>query len=1076
MQTSKAQRENVKKDKKFIWVFVFFTIYLNVPSAWSDFRPQTLPGNGALPIEKQISAKFVPGEVLVKFKKGTNHAAINALHANLRVQEIRRIEPIGVRRIKLPADISVKQAVAQYKMDPNVQYAEPNYIIHFEEIPNDSAFGELWGLNNTGQQVNRVSGTQDADIDAPEAWDITTGSDNVIIAVLDSGVAHLHEEINPNIWVNNEELNGTEGVDDDNNGYVDDLYGWDFWADDNSPEDYNAHGTHVSGTIAARGNNGTAITGVNWNARIMALRIGGLVGAVGDATDAIMYAVDNGADIINASWGGLYFSQSLYDAINYANDHGVLFVAAAGNEGLNSDQTPHYPSGYDLPNIIAVAATDQDDNLTNFSNYGVAAVDVAAPGDNVYSTIPVFTTGPPVVLYTDNFDSSPSGWTFSGENNSWGFVSGTGFQGTDCLEDSPGSNYLNYTLSFADYGNTFTSVKDNNYTLSFKLKGECETGYDFLLVKGSENNTDWYVIDDWTGSTGGVFIDKSFDLTILADLFSSFYFGFEIYSDFSIVGDGVYIDNLELYREPITIGSYGYSYSSGTSMASPHVAGISGLVKAQNPNYTHFQIREAIFNTVDCLSSLCGRILTRGRVNAFKAVTYIAPPANFFASAGDRSVVLSWNANSESAATSYIVSYGETKALGIEIDVGDVVTHEISGLTNGTTYYFSVHAVGDFPVIGSLDGADSDVLAATPIWTQGDLDGDGVGNNLDNCPNTSNTNQTDSDKDGVGDLCDDLPGDGDEWLDTDEDGTGNNADPDDDNDGLSDEEEYGAFGQIPDFDGNGDGLADALQNNVASLHTHDSQNYITIASQQGTRINNCRAVENPYPDEAPSVVVFPYGFFEFTIENVGKGNATTVNLYLPSGMTSHTYYKFGPTPSDGTDHWYEFLYDCRTGAKINANVISLHFVDGLVGDDVAIADGMVMDVGGPGVTTETDGGGITPPPADGGGSGCFIATAAYGSPIARQVTILREFRDRFLLTNSIGKAFVSFYYTYSPPVADFIAKHANVKVFVRFGLLPVVGMSWVVLKLGVGATLALMLIICTCLIGMVGFTRRTVKR
>ena len=314
-------------------VGICYYISLRLPLHGRTRKPQVLLGSGHLPVEKQISAEFVPGEVLVKFKKGTTHANITALHSNMGAREIRRIERIGVRRIKLPSDISVKEAVAQYKMDPNVKYAEPNYIIHFAAMPNDSAFGELWGLHNTGQQVNGVTGTQDADIDAPEAWDITTGSDNVIIAVLDSGVAYLHPEINPNIWLNNAELNGTGGVDDDNNGYVDDIYGWDFWANDNNPEDYNSHGTHVSGTIAARGNNGAGITGVNWNAKIMALRMGGIVGAVGDATDAILYAVDNGADIINASWGGPNYTQTLHDAISYANDHGVLFVAAAGNGG-----------------------------------------------------------------------------------------------------------------------------------------------------------------------------------------------------------------------------------------------------------------------------------------------------------------------------------------------------------------------------------------------------------------------------------------------------------------------------------------------------------------------------------------------------------------------------------------------------------------------------------------------------------------------------------------------------------------------------------------------------------------------
>ena len=688
--------------------------FLYVSFAWSDSKLQIVSGRGQLIVEKQVPIDFVPGEILVKFKKGTTHAKITALNSKLQAQEIRRFERIGVRRIKFPSDISVKEAVAKYKMDPNVEYAEPNYIIHFMAMPNDSDFGKLWGLDNIGQQVNGVTGMQDADIDAPEAWDVTTGSENVIIAVIDSGVAYFNPEINPNIWVNNTELNGTAGVDDDNNGYVDDIYGWDFWINDNKPEDYHSHGTHVSGIIAARGNNGVGITGVNWSAKIMALRIGGVTGTVGDATDAILYAVDNGADIINASFAGSDFSQTELDAISYANDHGVLFVAAAGNGGPdeigdNNDQTPSYPSSFNLPNIIAVAATDQYDNLTIFSNFGIASVDVAAPGQNIYSTTPHFTSGAKVVLYTENFDPYPSGWVSGGTNNSWAFVAGTGNGGSTCLEDSPGGNYLNNTDSFCGLGTSFSSIKDNYYTLSFKINADLEILFDRLSLAWSQDRNKWFETGNYlTGNSGG-FVDVSFDLTAFADNLSDFYFGFLLHSDSSNARDGVYIDNLKLYREPIIISGYTYAYKGGTSMACPYVAGVAGLVKAQNPNYTHFQVKDAILNTVDRLSSLSGKVSTGGRVNAFQAVTYIATPSNLSVWQGGSSATLNWDANCESAVTGYIVSYGETPALGTEIDVGDVTTYKISGLKNNTKYYFAVHAVGDFPGIGSIDGAISDI-------------------------------------------------------------------------------------------------------------------------------------------------------------------------------------------------------------------------------------------------------------------------------------------------------------------------------------------------------------------------------
>ena len=623
----------MKRRIKSICMIVFVNMLLYVSSAWSSVPQQALWGKSDKPIDERFSVDFVPNEVLMKFKEEITQTKMQALHSYLRAEEIGQNKATRVRCIRLPENISVEEAIAHYEMDSNVDYAEPNYIFNYTAIPNDPAFVELWGLHNDGQNVNGVSGTPDADIDAPEAWDIATGSDTVIIAVVDSGVAYRHPEINPNIWVNDAESNGTKGVDDDNNGYVDDIYGWDFWADDNNPEDYRPHGTHVAGIIAARGNNSEAITGVNWKAKIMALRNGNIGASALASTDAIIYAVDNGADIINASWSGPNFSQSVYDAISYANDHGVLFVASAGNGGSDgigddNDQTPQYPASYDLPNIIAVAATDQNDNLTNFSNFGSASVDVAAPGENIYSTIPEFTRGTRVDLFAEDFDPTPSEWFQGGTNASWAFVAGTGDGGSDCLEDSPGGDYLNDTDSyvyFAGTGTPFSSIKDNLYTLSVRINAELENEYDFLLA-GVKADTGINPVAIRTGSTGGAFINDSFDFTIAADLLDSFNFGFALKTDSSGTQDGVYIDNLEFYREPVVISSYSYNYWPGTSMASPQVAGVAGLVKAQNPSLTHLEIRDIILSTVDYKSSLSGKVLAEGRVNAFNAVSAAGTP------------------------------------------------------------------------------------------------------------------------------------------------------------------------------------------------------------------------------------------------------------------------------------------------------------------------------------------------------------------------------------------------------------------------------------------------------------------
>ena len=194
----------------------------------------------------------------------------------------------------------------------------------------------------------------------------------------------------------------------------------------------------------------------------------------------------------------------------------------------------------------------------------------------------------------------------------------------------------------------------------------------------------------------------------------SFYLGFQLITDSSITRDGIYIDNLELYREPMVINGYGYDYIDGTSMATPFISGVAGLVLAQNPDYSHIQVRNAILHTVDRLPSLIGKVVTEGRINAFRAITYIAPLSNFNCIPRNGSVLLNWEANSESAVTGYIVSCYKNQGLIRRIDVGDVTTFEVSDLPNGTELNFEVHSVAEFPEIGLVKSTSSGVLAATP--------------------------------------------------------------------------------------------------------------------------------------------------------------------------------------------------------------------------------------------------------------------------------------------------------------------------------------------------------------------------
>jgi subtilisin family serine protease len=332
-----------------------------------------------------LPADYIKGQVIVKFQPGVQLSEIQSLQSALRYSVLESTSQSDTQLWQLNG-ISVEDALAIYASNPLIDYIQPNYKIFLETtIPNDPSVNQLWGLNNTGQ----TGGTPDADIDAPEAWDIQTGN-SVVVGVIDTGVDYTHPDLINNMWTNQAEFNGSSGVDDDGNGYVDDIHGYDFVNNDGDPFDDHGHGTHVSGTIAAEGNNGIGISGVSWSSEIMALKFldAGGSGTTFGALQAIEYATMMGVQITNNSWGGGGYSQALSDAIAAAGAAGQLFIAAAGNSSNNNDVNSSYPASYDLDNIISVAATDHKDKLASFSNYGVTSVDLAAPGVDIYSTIP----------------------------------------------------------------------------------------------------------------------------------------------------------------------------------------------------------------------------------------------------------------------------------------------------------------------------------------------------------------------------------------------------------------------------------------------------------------------------------------------------------------------------------------------------------------------------------------------------------------------------------------------------------------------------------------------------------------
>ena len=335
-----------------------------------------MPGKSSVP-------EYVPGEVIVKFKQGvtlsgkdglatTGIPSIDELSKKFDVKGDEKL-PSGSHKLKVHADADVQYVASLYEKNPNVEYAQPNFIYHTLATPNDPGYPQQWAHEVT---------------QAPLAWDITTGNPSVVIAVIDTGVDWNHPDLAANIWTNADEIPGN-GIDDDSNGYVDDVRGWDF-ADhypdplgNNNPMDDNGHGTHCAGIIAGIGNNMIGIAGVTWNCKIMAVKAADSGGSAkdSDTVPAIYYATNNSAKIISMSLGGPAMSPEAYEAIKYARSHGVLLVAAAGNEGSS---IPSYPAYFS--EVVAVSATDSADKLAWFSNYG-SWVDVSAPGVSIYSTM-----------------------------------------------------------------------------------------------------------------------------------------------------------------------------------------------------------------------------------------------------------------------------------------------------------------------------------------------------------------------------------------------------------------------------------------------------------------------------------------------------------------------------------------------------------------------------------------------------------------------------------------------------------------------------------------------------------------
>ena len=348
------------------WIVASLAVLLALPAGVRAAEP----GGPTAPGTESVT------RVIVRFAADASTQERADMRARADVQRDATLPVRGLELVDPAPGVSVGAAVADLQHMDGVVYAEPDRIVRQTATPNDPLFSYEWDMTA---------------IRAPEAWDVTTGSAQVPVAVVDTGIDATHPDLASNVWTNPGESGGgreTNGLDDDGNGRIDDVHGWDFVDQDAQPQDGNGHGTHVSGTIAARGNDASGVAGINWSSAIMPLRVLGDDGSgfVSDAIAAYAYAARNGARVVNASLGGPSFSRAEHDALATAPN--TLFVVAAGNDGTDNDTTPEYPCDYDLANVVCVAASGHDDALASFSNYGPANVDLAAPGVDIASTWP----------------------------------------------------------------------------------------------------------------------------------------------------------------------------------------------------------------------------------------------------------------------------------------------------------------------------------------------------------------------------------------------------------------------------------------------------------------------------------------------------------------------------------------------------------------------------------------------------------------------------------------------------------------------------------------------------------------